>query len=402
MGCLPNRSKVLGLPIATLCSCLTLIGCGQTAPSAQGETSQAANPSLPPAPPNAVGRVIESRVRNVGRKAGSPNYQMTLQPGWSLFSVPFSSLTTFSAEPAASVLSCFSYNPTAGAYVAQAFDEATFAGAASPYQGYWVFCNAPVQLTLNGTQNAAAPTNLSAGWNLVGPPQSSDMSTSALTFGSESLAAAAAAGLTGSSAYLYSPASGNYQAISDSTGILPAFGAAWVFAFQSGQLSTTIAVPAAFTSLYANVSTDLNQFTANVTAAYPNPLQTTRVYADLLDANASSMYTVLAGASAATVNTSAKNAIASAADMQARFGIQGVRPGLIRAHASFATRSRASPDGRTTLVDAGIAVNSVALLPGSRKPGQSHRRDVAAEPQPVGRRDAPTDRDGDGINRRCR
>src|ERR1019366_6918649 len=108
-------------------------------------------------------------------------FQISLQSGWNLFSMPFSTPTTFVVDQPASVLSCFGYNAAKGTYVPQAFSQAGFTQqAGSPpnqYQGYWVFCSGPVQLTLNGDNSAQNPlqTNLVANWNLVGTPLSSDV-----------------------------------------------------------------------------------------------------------------------------------------------------------------------------------------------------------------------------------
>src|ERR1039458_5532164 len=117
--------------------------------------------------------------------------------------MPFANPTTFTADLPASVLSCFAYNATSGAYVKQTFSQAGFtqqAGApANQYQGYWVFCSAPVQLTLGGANSAQNPlqTNLVSGWNLVGTPLGGDVLSSALQFNSQSLANAANTSLLG-------------------------------------------------------------------------------------------------------------------------------------------------------------------------------------------------------------
>ena len=175
-------------------------------------------------------------------KSSSGPFVTSFQPGWNLFAMPFSNLTTFTLDNPGSVLSCFSYNPATGSYVAQTFTQAAFqaAGASNLYTGYWVFCSGPVQLTVNGDDGGATSTQteLATGWNLVGTPASSDLASTGLQFSSESLASAATASLLGPQAFTYSTGSGAYQALSYSSGVFPAFQAAWVFAFNPGLLST--------------------------------------------------------------------------------------------------------------------------------------------------------------------
>ena len=180
-------------------------------------------------------------------------YQVSLQAGWNMFSMPFSNPTQFVVDNPANVLSCFSYDSTTGTYVKQAFTQAGFTqpvgGPPNQYIGYWVFCSAPVVLTVNGDNSAANPiqTSLTAGWNLVGQPLSRDISTSSLQFNSLNLTTAVTDGLIGSQGYLYSPLSGAYVPLSYQTNAtFQGFGAAWVFGFQAGVLSAT---PPTLTSL---------------------------------------------------------------------------------------------------------------------------------------------------------
>ena len=233
---------------------LSLAGCGD--PGATGGTSSQAssalggNPNAPPPPPaspvTGTSRVAASPVstKAVVRDSSSEPFLIALQPGWNLFSMPFASPTTFSVDKPADVLSCFAYDAATGSYVPQEFSQAGFAQqSANPYQGYWVFCNGAVQLTLNGSTSAQSPlqTTLAPGWNLVGTPVSGDVATAALQFSSLTLSGAAAGGLLGAQAYVYSPSSSVYQALSYQSGAFPAFQAAWVFAYQSGNLSLATA-----------------------------------------------------------------------------------------------------------------------------------------------------------------
>src|ERR1017187_8165779 len=226
------------LPMATLSAGLTLMsvaGCSDSlatttgstaqASSAQGSTARNSNPNVPPPPPSApsAGTIarVDPAVKSRGTvKASSVPLQIPLQVGWNLFSMPFSNPTAFAVDQPASVLSCFGYNAATGAYVKQAFSQAGFtrqAGAPpNQYQGYWVFCSAPVLLTLNGSNSAQLPlqTNLVSGWNLVGTPISGAVASSALSFNSQSLAAASTGGLLGKQAFTYSPTDGAYHALS--------------------------------------------------------------------------------------------------------------------------------------------------------------------------------------------
>ena len=97
--------------------------------------------------------------------------------------MPFTNTTTFTLSQPSAVLSCFSYNSSTGAYVAQTFSQTGFTGS-NPYQGFWVFCSAPVTLTLNGNNSlqSSLQTALVSGWNLVGTPLGGDVAASALQF----------------------------------------------------------------------------------------------------------------------------------------------------------------------------------------------------------------------------
>src|ERR1017187_10028576 len=136
---------------------------------------------------------VATKHRAVTVKASAQPFQIPLQAGWNLFSMPFSNPTTFVLDQPASVLSCFGYDATTGSYVNQAFSQAGFTqqpgSPANQYQGYWVFCSAPVQLTLNGDNSTQIPsqTSLVAGWNLVGSPLNGDVAATALQFSSQTL-----------------------------------------------------------------------------------------------------------------------------------------------------------------------------------------------------------------------
>ena len=168
-----RRFAFFGLGLALL----SVSGCSE---SSVGDSSTSAisesEPNIPPSPPAAPTRLSgligsvqkKTRARIGAVKLGSP-FQVSFQAGWNLFSMPFSNPTTFSVTQPASVLACFSYNATTGAYVPQSFSQSGFTqqpGApANQYQGYWVFCSTPVQLTLAGDDIARNPvqTNLVAG-----------------------------------------------------------------------------------------------------------------------------------------------------------------------------------------------------------------------------------------------
>ena len=232
----PNRTRLLA---AGLLAGLSIGGCSDAA-TTFGATAQGNNPGSPPAPPGSTtARVIEPAARTGGHvKASGASYQISLQPGWNLFSMPIASPTTFTVN--GTVLSCFSYNASTGSYLPQVFSQAGLTQAnPNPYQGYWVFCSTPTQVTVAGLLDTSSPlqTSLVAGWNLVGTPASSDLAASALQFDSESLASAASSSLLGSQPFVYSPASGAYSGLSYQTGVFPAFEATWVFAFEAGTLS---------------------------------------------------------------------------------------------------------------------------------------------------------------------
>ena len=192
-------------------------------------------------------------------KDAAQPFQISLQAGWNLFSMPFSNPDVFTVSQPSSVLSCFGYNAATGAYVPQTFSQAGFTqpagGPANQYQGYWVFCSAPVQLTLNGDNSAANPlqTNLVSGWNLVGTPVSANAAAAAFQFNSQSLVAAANSSLLGPQAFTYSPETGAYQSLSYQSGAFPAFQAAWVFAFQPGALSTNNAATGTITEFTTGI-----------------------------------------------------------------------------------------------------------------------------------------------------
>ena len=218
---------------------LSVAGCS-------GATMQAASPNLPPSPPGetSVSRVVSSGAapaRAGGVRASAQAFQIPLQAGWNLFSVPFTNLTTFQLNPPAAVLSCYSYDALSGTYSPQAFSQAGFEQSANPYTGYWVFCSSTAQLTLNGDSSAQAQlqTNLVQGWNLVGTPLANDVLATATELDSQTLSSAALAGLLGTQAFVYLPEQSAYQPISYQFGSFPAFQASWVFAFQPGTWSTT-------------------------------------------------------------------------------------------------------------------------------------------------------------------
>ena len=214
---------------------------------------------MPPAPPSApaVSAAVVSKMltqtgaampplKHRATKASSQPFQVSFQPGWNLFSMPFANPTTFVVSQPSAVLSCFGYDPTSQTYVSQPFTQAAFTqqpGApANQYQGYWVFCSEPVVLSLNGDDTTQSPveTTLVSGWNLVGTPLGGDLEIPFVQFSSETLSQASAAGLLGSQIFSYSPSDSIYHSLSYTTGVLPAFGAVWVFAFQPGVLSTPI------------------------------------------------------------------------------------------------------------------------------------------------------------------
>ena len=265
--------KNLALPFRKLSTgfvgALTLVwvaGCsdsssnlGSTAlgPTSQGSTVRDSNPNIPPAPPPASsteaaslskwvksGAAVASRSSTV-RQSGQP-YQISFQPGWNLFAMPFSTPTTFTVN--GTVLSCYSYNAVTGAYVPQTFSQAGFTpqsgSTSNSYQGFWVFCSTPTTLSVNGDTSTQNPlqTSLVSGWNLVGTPTSTDVTASGFQFNSESLTTAANNTLLGPEAFTYSTTSGGYQALSYQSGVFPAFQAAWVFAYQPGTLSTAAAL----------------------------------------------------------------------------------------------------------------------------------------------------------------
>ena len=253
---------------------MLLAGCSSSDTTA-GSTAQVsqANPNLPPAPPGvAVARVGAEAVksRTVTTRASGPS-QISLQPGWNLFSMPFSNPTTFIVDQPASVLSCYYYDTTTEAYVAQTFSQAAFTqqqGApAIQYQGYWVFCSTPVQLTLDGVSNTPKPssTSLLPGWNLVGTPVANDAPATEFLYNSQDLVSASTAGLLGSSGFTYSTATGAYQPLSFSVGAFPAFQAAWIFAFQPG----TLTGPPALTGItLTSTPTVTNNLTVGGTATF--------------------------------------------------------------------------------------------------------------------------------------
>ena len=150
-------------------------------------------------------------------KAAVGPFQVSLQPGWNLFAMPFSNPTTFSISQPSAVLSCYGYNATTGAYYLQSFSLAGFTqpsgGPANQYQGYWVFCTSPVTVTVDGADSAQNPlqTQLLPGFNLVGNPLNTNVSLAALDFASENLVSAQAGGLVGPQAYTYSPATAGYN-----------------------------------------------------------------------------------------------------------------------------------------------------------------------------------------------
>ena len=177
---------------------LSLAGCGDstagTGTTGGSTTPSSSNPNTPPAPPAAPAAVTTTDSKVVATKASavkdaSQPYQLSLQAGWNTFSMPFSTLDTFTVDQPSSILSCFAYNASTGSYVAQTFTQTALA-ATNPFQGYWLFCSGPVQVTLNGELSTQNPlqTNLALGWNLVGTPVSNDASVSAFQFNSESLA----------------------------------------------------------------------------------------------------------------------------------------------------------------------------------------------------------------------
>ncbi len=160
--------------------------------------SNVATRLVPPAPPEAPGRVtsraVQPRLENQPVRPLVGPLTVSLRQGWNLFAVPFSPPTSVTVSQPSNILGFSRYDPAAGQYVDVPFSAGSF-NTANPFSGYWLYCSAPTEVTMNG--NDQRETTLSiplvVGWNLVGTPLSRNVLTSELSYGAESLPQAFAA-----------------------------------------------------------------------------------------------------------------------------------------------------------------------------------------------------------------
>jgi hypothetical protein len=236
-----------------LLSLLILVGCGSsgdlgsssapTGGSSNNNSQANANVSgrlVPPAPPGAPGsatpRAVLPRLENEPiRPLGTP-LVVSLRQGWNLFAMPFSPPTTLTVSQPTNILGFSQYNASSGQYVDLPFTASTFT-TANPFSGYWLYANAPTTVTMDGVDQheSTLQTPLVVGWNLVGTPLSTDVPTSDIVYGGDSLVQAFATfrlwpgvlGFDGS----------NYAETGHPPTVLRAGESQWIYAYQADTLS---------------------------------------------------------------------------------------------------------------------------------------------------------------------
>lgn len=190
---------------STLLLLLVLVGCGGSgdlgsnsapsggfsnnpAPSNSNVATRLVPPAPPPAPSGVTSRTAQPRVEDQAVRPLVGPLTVSLRQGWNLFAVPFSPPTSITASQPSNILGVSRYDSGTGQYVEVPFSTASFNGA-NPFSGYWIYCNAPTQVTMDGNDQREAnlSIDLVVGWNLVGTPLSSDVPTGDLSYGAETL-----------------------------------------------------------------------------------------------------------------------------------------------------------------------------------------------------------------------
>lgn len=233
-------------------------GGGSDVTSGSGGGSQSVNTSngsvtprlLPPAPPAQPPSAVSARTQPVLPGGQAIDLRPRVNPlvvnlrsGWNMFSMPFVRTSQFSVSQPGNVLACYRYDASTQNYVELNFSNGAF--NANPFTGYWVYCSAPIQVTMNGDEQteATTSTNLSLGWNLVGTPLSVDVPTSQLQWEALSLPNAFASFLLWPGVLGYNGSA--YTELGNPPTALPAAQAQWIYAYAPGVLSRPVASLAA-------------------------------------------------------------------------------------------------------------------------------------------------------------
>ena len=238
---------------------LLLVGCGSGgvggsssgAPGLSNNSSANSNANsntsprlLPPPPPPrpAANARVELSPRAIGTQSIRPRLGplvVSLQTGWNLFSVPYTSLTSFSISDPAALLECYRYNPTSGEYEVQDITRSGFqqSSGSQPFTGYWGYASRPIQLTADGTDatSVTVAVGLPVGWNLIGTPLADDVPLTSLTYKSQTMAQAFNLFDLWPELNSYNPATLTYVA-TDRPPSLVAGKAVWMYAYQAGTL----------------------------------------------------------------------------------------------------------------------------------------------------------------------
>lgn len=248
------RQRIVASVVLT--GLVVLCGCGGSEVGSGGagsQVSQAANSGngsvtsrlLPPAPPGQPPRAVTSRVQTE-RAAGqaidirprTTPLVVDLRSGWNMFSMPFVSTSLFNVSQPSNVLACYRYDASTGNYVEMSFANGSF--NSNPFTGYWVYCSAPTQVSMNGEEQTQTTlsTNLSLGWNLVGTPFSVNVPTSQFQWDSGTLPNAFSNFLLWPGVLTYNGSA--YAELGNPPIVLPAAQSQWIYAYAPGVLSRPV------------------------------------------------------------------------------------------------------------------------------------------------------------------
>ncbi|MBX3165784.1 MAG: hypothetical protein KF760_00175 [Candidatus Eremiobacteraeota bacterium] len=237
---------------AALFLLLGLVGCGGSGDLGSNSATSggfSSNPApassnvstrlVPPAPPGAPGsvtsRVVLSRLEAEPiRPLGEP-LTVSLRQGWNLFAMPFSPPTSLIVSQPANILGLSRYDASAGQYVDVPFTAGSFT-TANPFTGYWLYCSAATQVTMDGVDQhqTTLTAPLAVGWNLVGTPLSSDVPTGDLLYGGDTLPQAFATFRLWPGVLGYDGSA--YAELGHPPTVLRAGESQWIYAYQADNL----------------------------------------------------------------------------------------------------------------------------------------------------------------------
>lgn len=228
-------------------------GSGQSNSSSSGSVTPRLLPPDPPTRPPAAGstrvQADPTVLQAIDIRPRTTPLVVSLNTGWNMFSMPFTSLSQFNVSQPGNVQACYRYDATTGNYVEMTFSNGAF--NSNPFTGYWVYCSSPTQVTMNGEEQTQSTisTNLALGWNLVGTPFSVDVPTSQFQWETGTLPAAFASFLLWPGVLTYNGSA--YTELGHPPTTLPAAHSQWIYAYAPGVLSRPVA------SLAANRSFEL-------------------------------------------------------------------------------------------------------------------------------------------------